>query len=544
MKKKAVALLLAVVLASLTGCGSAAEEPAASQAPVAAATPGEELDIWAPYDETVTISTVTTETATATYPEGDDVTDNVWIRAYKDKFNVEVVTDWVSDEYDTKVNLSIAEGDLPDVFHVNAAQLQQLIDADLIWALTEVFDTYASDRVKGYMAADEASYRSGMRDGRLYGLAQLHWGIIDQPDYIWIRKDWKEALNLPDPQTMDDVVNICKAFMEEYGVYGMAADQKLDHLNLLAIAWGAHPDLWYKDDSGKIVYGSIQPEMKEAVAAWAEWYKEGILSPDFVTTDVAKMNETVVAGEVGVQPFYQWWGYDPGTNVVSNLGPDAYFEPYAIPSANGEKVMQSIFCANNSYTVVSKKCQNPEAAIKLINFYGYMVDDSNGKEDKDTINAFVNDGMNHTVGAFRILNPESDYQEYVHVSEALKTGDTSGLTTPVMQLKYDSCKEYMEKGTANFVGYCLQVGFDRCAYGIGKDILDNEDYIRSSLWGASPETLLNAGSTLDDILTEGFTKIIIGQEPIDYFDTVVQNWKTAGGDAATEEMNEMYGNES
>ena len=209
---------------------------------------------------------------------------------HKDIFNIEVVTEWVSDEYDAKINLSIAEGKLPDVFRVDALQLQQLIEADLLYDMTLVFDEFASDRVKGYMNADMDSYYSGMSHGKLFGIPQMHWGIIDQPDFIWIRKDWKEALGLADPETMDDVVDIMKAFMTEYGGYGIAAEQTLDHLNLLAIAWGAYPDMWI-DVNGQIEYGSIQPEMKDAVEAWANWYSQGIISPDFVTMDFAKMND-------------------------------------------------------------------------------------------------------------------------------------------------------------------------------------------------------------------------------------------------------------
>ena len=65
--------------------------------------------------------------------------------------------------------------------------------------------------------------------------------------------------------------------------------------------------------------------------------------------------------------------------------------------------------------------------------------------------------------------------------------------------------------------------------------------MKSELKGFTPETILNTGTTLDDILTEGFTKIIIGDQPIEYFDTVVENWKKAGGEQATKEMNELYG---
>ena len=42
----------------------------------------ETLDnIWAPYEETIKLTTVTDEYPSAVYPEDDDVTNNVWIRA-------------------------------------------------------------------------------------------------------------------------------------------------------------------------------------------------------------------------------------------------------------------------------------------------------------------------------------------------------------------------------------------------------------------------------------------------------------------------------
>lgn len=53
--------------------------------------------------------------------------------------------------------------------------------------------------------------------------------------------------------------------------------------------------------------------------------------------------------------------------------------------------------------------------------------------------------------------------------------------------------------------------------------------------------LASYGTTLDDLLTEGFTKIIMGTESIDYFDVLVQNWRAAGGDEATKAVNEAYG---
>ena len=329
-KKRLAAALMAAVMTMLCACSGAAtdtSETAAGDASTEAATTdtasaettedGGEIDIWAPYDETVTLHTVTSEMASAVYPEGDDVTSNVWTREYMSRFNVEVVTDWVSDEYDTKLNLSIAEGDIPDVFHVNESQLQQLVDADLIWDLTDIYETYASDTVKNCINGDPDCLEAGMRNGKLYGIPQMHYGPLEQPDYVWIRKDWREALNLDAPETMDDLVEIMKAFMENYGGYGIAAEQTLDYLNLLAPAWGAHPDAWIKTADGHIEYGSVQPEMKAAVEEWAKWYQEGLLSSDFAMMDYDKMNQDVIAGKVGVQPrmLLLQWGRMPVLNL-------------------------------------------------------------------------------------------------------------------------------------------------------------------------------------------------------------------------------------
>jgi putative aldouronate transport system substrate-binding protein len=551
MKKKALTLLLAAsVIVSLAACTNAPAASPEAKPATKAATKAEtvlnetgEVDYaFGAYKEPITIHTVTAPHAAAQYPEGDDITNNVWTRAYKEKFNINVVTDWVSDEYNTKLNLAISSNQLPDVFRVNAAQLRQLVEADMIMDLTEVFDKYASDRMKGYMQADKASYESGISDGKLYGIPQMHWGFIDQPDFIWIRNDWKEELGLPDPKNVDDIKNIALKFMEKHGGYGLAVDQKMDYLNLLAIAWNAHPDMWIKDASGSIVYGSIQPEMKDALAAWAEWYKLGIIDPEFAVKDFSAMNANVVAGKVGMQPYFQWWGYNPGVDTVTNLGKDAVFYPYQIPTVDGKVATQSVLFANGAYTVVSKKSKHPEAALKLLNYYAYILDEGAGKETPETLSALLDKDMAHVTGAFKIINPETDYVQYERVSEALKTNDTSAFTTSGMWQKYNSSVEFMKNGTPSVVGDYLQQGAPKNAYGLSKQIIDNKQYITTELWGAVPDTLAQYGSTLDDILTEGFTKIVMGVESVDSFDTLVESWRQAGGDEATKAVNEAYGN--
>ncbi len=553
MKKRVLALLLVSVMAlsSLTACGSKEAENDASDAPAQedvtqedtkeASEAEETLDITAPYDETVTVNIAMFNRQDVTFADGDDMTNNPWTRAYKDRYNIQIESAFLVEqtEYDTKVNLAIADGNLPDICCVNATQLQQLIEADMVWDLTDLYEQYASDGVKESMGKEVLTYESAMSDGKLYAIPQLTTGYLAQYNQIWIRKDWKENLDLEDPKTMDDVVTIVKAFSEEYGVSGMPVDNALNELEIIAPAWGAYPGIWVEDENGEIAYGSVQPEMKEALAVWAQWYQDGIIDIDFATTDQNKIIEDCVSGEVGIVPFWQWWGFNPGPSVVENLGEDAIFEAYAIPTATGEDVLHPLVCQNYGYLVVSKDYEHPEVLFKLINFYDYMWADSFGVEDPEFINEMFLNSMNNVTSCYNICVANSEHHDYEVMKDALASGDTSILENSIQKLYYDQSTDWLENKTATSVGAYLQQGSDKSAYAVANEMYQNEQYIFDAIWAIKPETIVNSGTTLDDILTEGFTKIIMGDEPIDYFDTLVESWMAAGGEQATIEANEM-----
>lgn len=495
------------------------------------------------YDETVTISTALPENAGIQWVDGDNYDDNPWYRAYEERLNIKVVNDWVSNDYTTKLNLTIADGDLPDVFFVQEQQFQQLIEADLIWELGDIFENYASETVKGYMEMEPGMFEAAKRDGKLYGIPQLSCGIVDQPTQIWVRQDWADEIGLREINTMEDFEKLAKTFREKHGGYAITENQDLECMKNLAIAWGAHPGIWVEGEDGNLEYGSIQPQMKEVLMKYSEWYEEGLINPEFAITDMEKMFQQIINGEVGICPYAQWFGYNPGPDIISNLGDKACFDAYKIPSANGETVKTSIKYSNYGYIVVSKECKNPEAALKLLNFFAYMSDDAQGKESTEFIDSLFNHAYTNIPYALRVINPMTDYNQFEKVTsylEKYQNGeevDSSELGKDA--IKYEHCVEWLEKKTPEAVGDWMQQGSPKSAYRISKEIIDNDEIIKDAYWGQHVETLLNSGSTLDDILTEGFTKIIVGEEPIEYFDTLVENWEAAGGEAATKEVNEL-----
>ena len=55
------------------------------------------------------------------YVNGDTIDDNLWYREYLTRLNIDVENEWtvMTSEYNTRLNLAIASGDIPDVIMLN-----------------------------------------------------------------------------------------------------------------------------------------------------------------------------------------------------------------------------------------------------------------------------------------------------------------------------------------------------------------------------------------------------------------------------------------
>lgn len=534
--KRVLALALAVsMVIGSTGCMKKEDSKKTDKNRKAVAVPE---DIWEPYEEEVTLTTVLAENSAIRWEEGDNYDNNPWYREYKDRFNVQVKNEWVSNDYNTKLNLTIAEGNLPDVFTVNAQQLEELQEADLIWDLSEIWEENASDLLKEYMAKNEGTFETAKFEGKLYGVPQLSLGAVDQIPVMWVKKDWKAESGIDEIKTIEEFEKMAKAMKDKHGKFAITETSDLAGMKAMAPGWGAYPGLWIEKD-GMIEYGSVQEEMKDVLKTYAKWYKEGLLDPEFTITDGDKMFQKVLNQEAGISPFTTWfvWGVGPGS--IEEFGVEGTFDAYPMPTVTGEDAKVGIEFANYGYNVISKDCKNPEAAIRLMNYYAYMVS-GEGDEDPELVKSLFN--MNTIPYSFRVFNTDTEYNRYKKIQSGLPQGSKADTSTWGQDAEqYAKCMMVIEDNNPDGGGEYLQYGKEKCSAEVAVDIIDKGLLIEDKLWGPPTETLGKSGSTLDDILIEGFTKIIVGEKPIEYFDTLVANWEKAGGEQATKEVNEKYG---
>lgn len=169
--QKPLALALAAVMlaGTLTGCLIVKPSRDNESSP---AVPAPD-DIWAPYEETVVITTIGEENSRTNFQGDDDYQNNPWYQAYKDRFNIELRNKWISNDYGTKLNLAIADRDLADVFYVDYSRLVTLQKAGLIMPLDDLFERYASDTLKQYWADNKDTWDTACFGDSLYGIPQM-----------------------------------------------------------------------------------------------------------------------------------------------------------------------------------------------------------------------------------------------------------------------------------------------------------------------------------------------------------------------------------
>ena len=552
--KKLVAMFLALMM--LVSCASALAE----FTPVPVGEPGNgtreyveppEGDWQTPYSEIVNIRTVKGQGSDVVFEAGEDQSNNEWIRAYYNDLGIEVTYDWIDEgntQYTQKLNMTIATGDLPDAFRCNYIQFRQLMKAGLIQDLTEVYNTYTSQRVRDYELTDPDTIKLTTVDGKIYGIPIYYYGIIDQPRYMWVRNDWYKAEGSPELKTVEDFENLAKTMIEKYCSYGISVSNTLEELFMTGPMFDVYLGnpaqgtyFWYEDDDGRIKAGIAHEEFKTALEYWAKWYQEGILSPDFMNFDVNGMNEEVVTGRAAFQPYYQWQGWLNGPNLVAAQGSnDAYMIPLQFPTVDGEQVLGQVGFPNADIIVVSNTCKNPAAVMKLLSYTDYVMFDPNTVLTEEQFKGFTDGQREHLPGAFEILDPQADMIQFEHVLAALKTGDTSELFTAGMQKKYGDSISWIEEGNPAGIGAYCQQGFDGCSYDNAKYLIDNDYLMRTALWGPAPEAFDETVNTID-IITTGVSEIIMGIRPVSDYDQILADWYAAGGQIMEDAVNAEYG---
>jgi len=532
-----VMLGLSVLLAACGGKNVDVKSGADSQ-------PGTEetkqADPFGKFEPAIEVTSVHETNNTYKFPEGQSIEDNVWTRGYEQDLGMKIKYLWTSDQYEQKLNLTIASGQLPDVMAVTATQLKQLAEADQLADLSEIYQTYASPRTKEFLEKDGGiSLKAATFNGKLLALP-FTYSAYDGASLLWVRTDWLKKLNLPEPQTMQDVFAIAEAFAaqdpdgnDKKDTFGLGAFKDIyggfGGLQGFFNAYHAYPGKWIQDASGKLAFGSIQPEMKTALAKLSEMYKAGQIDGEFGVKDSNKLAEAVTSGKLGMYFGEMWTPLWPLLDG-KKLNPSMEWKGYPLPSIDGTPAKPQIGLGTVEYYVVNKDFKNPEAVVKMMNYYLRQT------EDPKTTGAFsFKDGIElYKYAIVKAASVTQNIDAYLSVKAALETNDPAKLDLS-SKIYYEEIQKF-NKGDVSGWGYARVFGPE------GSQSLLHQYYVNHGFQmdefiGAPTASMGEKKPTLNKMEIEQITKIIIGAAPIDSFDDFITNWKNLGGNQLTDEVN-------
>jgi len=492
--------------------------------------------------------------------------DNAFTDLCRDLLGINLVVEWVVPEsqHNEKLNMVIATGDYPDMFVVGRPQLSQLVEGDGIADLTDLYEKWASPDLKKIANVGEgAILASCYYNDKLYAIP---YGTDPRMmcQVYWINTSWISKLGLQEPKSMQDIYDIAVAFGTKdpdgngvddtigYGMNsgGVSIGEWWLTLQPIYSGFHANPGLWIEKD-GNLVYGSIQPEVKNALKYLQDLYKDGGIDKEFATKDSNKVSEDLSASKTGMTGGVYWMSNWPlGTAVAAD--PSIEWRCFPLFSTDDKPASFNTRKANaGSFDIVSSKCEHPEAFFKILNLLA----------DSQVNTLKWGDTFTSEKGFFNYWVPAklysfNDVDAWEVARKAYFEKDTAAIAEfenyPATSKQwFDKAIEAMDEDASlkendtweshrDVWGLYYMYFSPNSPFKWIIEYSKNNQIVYDEYYGPTSETYSSKWSTLSTLEIKTFTDIIMGTVPIDAFDEFVAEWNSLGGETITQERNSWY----
>lgn len=418
-------------------------------------------------------------------------------------------------EYTTKLNLMATSGELPDFFSVDPTTLNQFINQGLVMPLDDLLKK-APHLMK---VIPKERWEGVTINGKIYGIPSgVRGESFNSPNTngLIMRQDWLENVGKKQPTTLDELYDVLKAFANEdpdkngaKDTYGLGGS-KNSKFNVVFGAFGVSPTFWTERD-GKIVKGFTLPETKQALAVLQQWYKEGLIDPEFLVMETKQFESKVTNSKVGAFEL-DAFSVDPKgaplPEALVKATPTAKLTMLTPPKGpNGKHGFPEVNpYAGGAIKAISAKTQDPERLMQLLDWS--VSDDENGGVNLLT---YGEENVDYTFDKSKnLITQKSTYSELY------------------------------KKGFSNPVRF-VQVVDRRWTNEHVRNALDtaSKNTIKNALWKSLPAEL-DYPDLETKLWLEYFAKIVTGTWGIDKFDEFVQKYYQQGGQAIEKQANEEW----
>jgi putative aldouronate transport system substrate-binding protein len=473
----------------------------------------------------------------------DTIDDNLYTRTYKERLNIEYSFLWTCPgaQAEDKFNTMLAASALPDVLSVSRTQFERLFAAGLVEEITKPVVEYASPFLKKFQTDGYAPFlMATTREDKVFGLAN-GFSYQDSSDMVWVKKDWLDNLSLSTPTNFTELEAVMKAFVENDPdkngkndtvafTYPGGAQQSYNWgmSNTFFNMFGSYPGITIADGKGGLEDGMLgadqRAKTRAAIVKAAEYYTKGWLDPEYFTYDDAKYQEQLATSKAGVVFGGLWESWWPLPQNLDN-DPNANWVPIQIPGVDGKVASTATTAAGiTNINIVRKGFEHPEALVKMLNLFHALNNDP-ATADLATYNVVPADN-NQVFLMFPLLiyNPAFNYEGFLAISEAFKSGKTEGMFSGYKQF-YDQAKTYeTSKDKSGWPAYTTYT--EAGCMGVVDKNIKGKNMMFNEYTDEPTAYMVENAPTVKTLYDEMVVKIITGQADIATFDAFTAQYDT------------------
>ncbi len=395
MMRKRVRKLIAMNMAfsllalSLTGCGEnkEAETTAAAKESQGETVQKEETNTAAGQ---VSYPIETSEKLTFGMPLAPEWSDRFekWTdlpigKAIQEETGVEL--EMVHVENNTAMNLLMASGELPDILLFNFGKNYSggeigAVEDGVIFPMDEEFlKKNAPDYWEVLNSNEDIRKGSSNQENEIFGFTFIMGDDKTKTGYgLTVRDDWCEKLGMDvtEIDTPQEFHDMLVGFRDQMGAevpFSITPDNLTELLDYGVITSPfdlVTRDLYIKD--GVVHAGYAQEEYK-AVLEWLNGlYKEGLLDPNFSTTDKNTVTANMLSGAAGASTGSLGGGLGTWLQTNKNVKDYSLAGMHNLVKNDGEKSLYGFYKTDviGKTAVITTSCKNKELAAQFLN-YGY-----------------------------------------------------------------------------------------------------------------------------------------------------------------------------
>ncbi len=321
--------------------------------------------------------------------------DNEFFTELQERTNTELEMIWVPDaEYDTRFDLVLASGDIPEVIwqiDFTKPTLLQSIDQGAFWDLAPFLGDFS----------EFPNLKNNVSPGI--------WDYVTQGDHIWgiprsraliepgikMRKDWLENYDITVPTSLEEYKEALSIIVENdpsgQGTIGVAEGVT----SPLMIAFGAATPTY--NDEGGMIKDILTPQYTDMVEWLNGLYEDGLMAEEFSGLNGFQKQDMLRSGRLASYTYSIYRDF-PWTEDIKKVQPEG--ELMTIPPLEGPGGYTAQLAAGSSGAFYISKKVPEEKVMEILKYF-----EKTASDELTELAYYGIEGVHHEVkDGMKVLN--------------------------------------------------------------------------------------------------------------------------------------------